>query len=249
MITMYDSVDLSQVPANAQAVAVYVDGRFANVAQARARFPKAHILSIAVFARDDADCLDIERGNATPDQAAGWAARQFARGLKRPCLYASASVMQVILESVSAAGISRDALRLWSAHYTMKSHVCGPRSCREMTRDADGTQWTDRALGRNLDQSLLRDDFFGDPAVSTVFETVTVRLPDLKPGMTDAFLPHWYIRRLQLVLSGIYGLYKGAIDGIYGNATMTAVKALQGHLGLIPDGICGKSTWSQVIAG
>ena len=78
-ITMYDSVDLSMIPGDAQAVGAYVDGKWATYTAAKAKFPKADILSIAVFAADDADCLDIETGDATPVQAAAWVLRQFAR--------------------------------------------------------------------------------------------------------------------------------------------------------------------------
>jgi hypothetical protein len=146
---MFDSVDLAQIPAGAQAAACYVNGRFANSAEARDRFPRARILTIAVTADADADCLDIETGDATPGQAAAWFLRQKARGVSRPCLYASASVMDTqVIPALNAAGIGAGEIRLWSAHYTMAAHICGPATCRAMSISADGTQWTDRAMGR-----------------------------------------------------------------------------------------------------
>lgn len=164
-LTMFDSVDLDQIPASPQAVACYVNGRFANSAEARDRFPHAHILTIAISADADADVLDIETGDATPAQAAAWFLRQKARGVNRPCLYASASVMDTqVIPTLDAAGIGPREIRLWSAHYTHTPHICGPRSCGAVSADMDGTQWTDRADGRNLDQSLLRPDFFAVPA-------------------------------------------------------------------------------------
>ena len=66
-----------------------------------------------------------------------------------------------VIPAIVAAGIRPGEIRLWSAHYTHTTHVCGPSSCRELGITADGTQWTDRALGRTLDQSLLAGDFFG----------------------------------------------------------------------------------------
>lgn len=252
MITMFDSVTNSLLPAGF-AYAAYTDGKFANTSQIRARFPHASILTIAVFARDDADCLDVETGDATPAQAAGWVTRQLARGIKRPCLYASASVMPQILSAMKAAGVSRNLLRLWSAHYTFQPHICGPATCREMPISADGTQFTDRARGVNLDQSLLLDDFFGKALTS--LESIVNDFPVLtlppagQPFMSDADFPHWYIRRAQLILDGIYGLYKGPIDGIYGTATAAAVKALQGQLKLAEDSTCGPVTWTRVIGG
>lgn len=253
-IVMFDSVDTPLLPAGNFAYAGYVDGRFANYNAIRARFPKAHVLSIAVFARDDAECLDIETGDATPAQAAGWVARQFLRGVSRPCLYSSASVMHEIIAALKLAGIPRNTLRLWSAHYTFTSHVCGPSSCGEMGTDADGTQWTDRSGGINLDESVLRDDFFGGAPVlpSLTPEEMTAimnALPVLSPGASDTKLPHFYVRRVQSILNGVYGATL-KIDGEYGPSSVAAVRSLiQERYGLAKDGIVGPDTWSKLIAG
>jgi hypothetical protein len=165
-VTMFDSTDISQLPSGSPAYAGYVDGAYANAAEIRAKFPQARVLGIAVFPWDDGDCLDVEATDATVGQAPAWVKRQHARGLARPAVYASASVMPSLWLALSGAGIARAAVRLWSAHYT-GSHICGPATCA--FRDAqgrvvpacDGTQFTDTALGRNLDQSVLADDFFG----------------------------------------------------------------------------------------
>ena len=94
-LTMLDSIPADQLPAgDSFAYAGYMDGEWADYDAIRARFPHAHVLSIAVFASHDADCLDIESGDATPDEAAGWYERQKARGVERPCLYASADAME-----------------------------------------------------------------------------------------------------------------------------------------------------------
>jgi len=161
-IAMFDATDITQIPAGAPAVAGYVDGKWATYPRLAAAFPGALLLSVAVLAADDADCLDIETGDAAPADAAGWYGRQKARGAARPCLYADASAMESgVIPAITAAGISRASVRLWSAHYTGTAHICGPASCKAMSIPADGTQWTDQALGRPLDQSLLAADFFG----------------------------------------------------------------------------------------
>jgi Putative peptidoglycan binding domain len=255
MITMYDSVDLDNIPADATAVAAYTDGRFANFAEAKIKFPEADILSIAVFAADDAMALDIETGDASPESAAAWVTRQLARGVSRPCLYADASTMIQVIGAMNAAGIPRNTLRLWSAHYTSTAHICGPSSCGALPEDADGTQWTDTARGINLDESLLSADFFGSTPPQAVVTYLTQEemdfmstLPVLQEGMNDKNFPHWYIHRLQAILAVVYG-YKVVSDGAYGPVTTEAVKALQGDLGLVQDGVCGPVTWSKVIAG
>lgn len=158
---MYDSVTLSEIPRNAPAVAGYVGGRFLTFPKLAAQFPNARHVSIAVASTQDADVLDIEPGNSRPDLAPGWFRRQKARGLKRtPVLYSSLSDAKNVVSAMSRAGIPRNQYRLWTAHYTHKPHICGPSCGFGMPTTADATQWTDKALGRNLDQSLVRPSFW-----------------------------------------------------------------------------------------
>lgn len=49
------------------------------------------------------------------------------------------------------------------------------------------------------------------------------------------------VKSIQQKLSSL-GYYKGAIDGIYGNATKNAVVSFQRNCGITADGICGKTT-------
>jgi hypothetical protein len=76
-----------------------------------------------------------------------------------------------ILPVLKQAGIARSDVRLWSAHYTYAEHLCGPGSCGEMPVQADATQWTNHAQGRNLDQSVLAANFFGAPPRPTAVFT------------------------------------------------------------------------------
>lgn len=164
MLTMYDAVNVTAIPTNAQAVAGYVNGRWQTFPQLEQRWPAAHRLSIAVTAEADADCLDIESHDATNAQAAEWFRRQKARGLEKPKFYTSLSNVKKLVGVLTAAGISRNEYGLWSAHYTHKPHLCGPGCGYGMPTIADATQWTDQALGRSLDASLVADGFFVDQA-------------------------------------------------------------------------------------
>ena len=165
--TMYDSASNDQFPADPQAVAAYVDGGIGdqpNYAHVVSAYPGAQHLSIALFASDDADALDVEPGASAPSDIPGWHARQVARGITRPVIYASVAAMNdAILPVLSSAGIGAAQRRLWTAHYGLGAHICGPGTCGSLSIGADGTQWTPNALGRNLDQSLLLPDFFGSP--------------------------------------------------------------------------------------
>jgi hypothetical protein len=184
-ITMYDTALNNQFPAGAAAYAGYVDGGIGNqpnYAYIVSAFPKAQHLSIALFAHNNADALDVEPGASNPSDIPGWYSRQVARGIQRPVIYASASAMNdSVLPVLSQAGIARAQTRLWTAHYGLGEHICGPRSCGALSINADGTQWTSSAKGLVLDQSLLAEDFFA-PAIT---KNPTVTEAELQSGQLN----------------------------------------------------------------
>lgn len=160
-VTMYDSVNVSQIPKGARAVAGYVGGHWPTYKTLLVDFPKAQKLSIAIAASEDADCLDVESGDATPDQAAAWVRRQHKRGIACPVVYTSAAFAQALVNVLDSSGLKRGKdFKTWIAHYTFKAHICGPKCGFGIKFDADATQWTDKALGRNLDASRVRSGFF-----------------------------------------------------------------------------------------
>jgi peptidoglycan hydrolase-like protein with peptidoglycan-binding domain len=258
---MFDSAFNNQFPPVAEAVAGYVDGHVGdqpNAAWLKAHYPHAHVLTIANSAAHDADALDIEQGDATPAQAVAWYDRQRGNGAARPCLYASASVMQAdILPVLRGAAIPRPSVRLWSAHYGQGSHICGPASCGLTSISMDGTQFDDHALGRDLDQSLLADGFFGTPPspVPAWQEAIMNTLPTLKQGAKDTPGHVYYVSRMQAlikVLGEINNLAVAACQetsGTFDAATTAALKQVQGHFGLTADGICGPKSWSVLVTG
>lgn len=159
-LTMYDSVTISEIPADPEAVAGYVSGSFTNYDALVAAFPKAFHLSIATFDGAIARCLDVEPGDAVNGQAPAWfrIAVTHLSG-EKPVLYTSASNVQPLIDVMAGAGIARSEYFVWSAHYTNVPHICAPSGCGYP--QADATQYTDTALGRNLDASLVSDPFFG----------------------------------------------------------------------------------------
>ena len=160
-ITMYDSVDPTQIPANAQAVAGYVNGKWPTYPVIVKKFPRAFHLSIAVTAAFNADVLDVEQGDATIEEAPAWVKRQHGRGVKKPVVYTSVSEAARLMETMTRAGIPRAQYALWTAHYTKKPHRCSKACGFGMLGVADATQYDDRALGRDLDASLCEPSFFG----------------------------------------------------------------------------------------
>jgi hypothetical protein len=149
-ITMYDSVEVSRLPADAEAVAGYVGGDFPTYSELYKRFPKAHKLSIAVSASEIAHCLDIENGDATIAEAPDWFKRERAQGVWRPCLYTSIDNLPALLVAMYNAGIHRSEYRIWSAHYTGVPHI---------EENSDATQYEEDAV-RDIDISLCLSSFF-----------------------------------------------------------------------------------------
>ena len=156
---MFDSVDISQIPESAEAVAGYVNGYWPTYRDVEKFWPHAKRLSIAVTASADADCLDIEPGDATPGEAPEWVRRQQRRGVKQPVLYCSLSRVMSVLQHLDNNGIKRSEVRLWVAHYTHEPHRCGPSCGMAMPTKADATQFTDHSGGRSLDESLCGPGF------------------------------------------------------------------------------------------
>lgn len=149
---MYDSVDISTIPKSAVAVAGYVGGLYPTFHLLAKAFPHAKRMSIAINSSEDADCLDIETGDATPADAPDWVRRQKRRGLAKPWLYSNLSTMPSVIAILREAGIHREDVYLWVAHYDGVSSIPG---------GFDGHQFTDKALGRNLDASLMSGNLNG----------------------------------------------------------------------------------------
>lgn len=250
-ITCFDSILNDQFMAGAAAYAAYVDGSIGNqpnygyIVEA---FPGAHHLSIALFATNNADCLDVESGAAEPSDIPGWHARQVARGIARPVVYANAFTMDAeVLPVLSAAGIPLSSVRLWCAHYGEGEHICGPHSCGQLSVNADGCQWTQSAQGLVLDQSLLLANFFGTtpapaPVPAQAWQEAAVQaLPVLAQNSTDSQA----VRTLQGLLCARG--HTVAVDGDFGSGTLAAVKAFQKVHGLEQDGQAGLATWPALL--
>ena len=260
-ITMFDDIVVTTLPSgDSYAYGGYVNGLWPTFPELEKRFPGHHVLDITVFASGNATCLDIENSDATIDQAPAWFERQVARGVYRPVLYISASGMKALERKMASCHIDRSAYRIWSAHYTGKPHICSPTSCGYGLTQADGTQWTDKALGLQLDQSLLLPSFFyarplppipeppaPEPTPVPVpapapepnwLEAVLNALPTLDQGDKDEKGKPPFVRVMQglIVAQGhandIEAAYDLKVDGDFGPKTLNALLAIQEHFGL-----------------
>jgi hypothetical protein len=113
---MYDSVTPGNVPADAQMVAGYADGIYANLPELAARFPNATRVSIAVRWTTWAHVLDVESGDATPAQAVLWCTQTMA-GVANQYLtvYCNSSMWPTVRAAFQAAGVAEP--NYWLAQY------------------------------------------------------------------------------------------------------------------------------------
>lgn len=110
MSLLYDSTNPRDIPAGVQR-AGYCDGIY--------RWSAADLVGavrIAVSAAtNDGDALDVENGDATPDQAPGWVSRRRAAGVPRPWVYCNRSNRSAVEFNLKRFGITADQVALWVA--------------------------------------------------------------------------------------------------------------------------------------
>jgi len=150
--TMWDAITLSNVPAKPFAIAGYIAGNWPTWFQLAADFPAAHRVSIAIHLGEHAMCGDFEPGDMAPSQAGEWAKQDLAAGFKTPCEYGDLANMPAIKQSLAAAlgARWRSLSLLWLAWY---------RGIPALISGYDAVQFTDNALGRNLDENTVTLNF------------------------------------------------------------------------------------------
>jgi hypothetical protein len=113
---MYDGVSPGQIPAGASMVAGYADGHYANLREMAARFPQAIRVSIAVRYTTKAQVLDVELGDATPDQAVLWCTHTMASTPNKDLtVYCNLSTWPKVRAAFRAVGVTEP--NYWVAHY------------------------------------------------------------------------------------------------------------------------------------
>lgn len=113
--TMIDACNPAHIPRSAVIVAGYIYGNCAWPAWAWALFPNArHVRIATVQTINDGQVLDVERGDATPDQAPGWCARARQRG-QLPTVYTSVDNWQACRDAFALHGVPEPLW--WIAHY------------------------------------------------------------------------------------------------------------------------------------
>jgi GH25 family lysozyme M1 (1,4-beta-N-acetylmuramidase) len=84
-------------------------------------------------------------------------------------------------------------------------------------------------------------------------EALVNSLPTLRSGSRDEAGQAWYVHRMQVLVAGV-GRWSGlgkvtqiADDGVFGTATVAAVKAVQKRYALAETGVCDQALWEKLI--
>ncbi|MCU1687681.1 MAG: hypothetical protein JWQ81_8420 [Amycolatopsis sp.] len=115
MRTMFDGVTASNLPADAQMVAGYLNGKYAWSAGDWARFP--HAVKIGISVRSNlyvGQVLDVEDGDATATGAVDWVRHRRAAGAD-PTVYCNASTWPSVRSAFRNAGVAEP--HYWIAKY------------------------------------------------------------------------------------------------------------------------------------
>lgn len=119
---MFDGITPSAVPGGAAAYAGYVNGKWQSFEPLKAQYPGALHVSIAVNVSADARVLDVETGDATPEQAPGWATRQRQGGNPYPVIYMNESTWPAVRQAFADQKVEPPLY--WVAAYVSDpSHV------------------------------------------------------------------------------------------------------------------------------
>ena len=132
----------------------------------------------------------------------------------------------------------------WGADWTNVPHVSAGNV---MTQFVSFTNYDESAVSSSLpfwDTAPVA----APPVFAPVELTVSVVLPQLEAGADDRGLPHWFVRRLQAVLNGVYGAGL-VVDGVFGPLSQDAVRAVQRRYALPVSGVVDQGTWEKVLGG
>jgi hypothetical protein len=124
---MYDGINslaagIAHKFPGAAMVAGYVNGSYAWTQAEWDLFPHAVKVRISVTASaNTGDVLDVESGNATPAQTAGWIQRRKASGYYRPTIYCNRSTIPAVRQGTGAYILGKD-YDIWVADWTGSPH-------------------------------------------------------------------------------------------------------------------------------
>jgi hypothetical protein len=225
--TMYDALDLTGIPTNAQMVAYYPHDSRTNGAVSRFSANTVLVTIDNHGNHTDCDVLDVEPGAAWPPSSVvdPWLAAKHAQG-KTGTIYANLAN----IGAVRAA--TKRTFFWWAAQWTNVPH------------SVPGSVATQYEGVARYDISLVTDDNWPSAAAPTAPTAPPVsgaaHWPDINQGRRGTI-----VKVIQYLL-GARG-HGVTVDGDFGAKTKLAVEAFQRSAGLPVNGGVGSVTWPKLI--
>lgn len=227
-MTMYDTVTPADLPADAQAIALYIDGRYAVTDDIWKAHPRALRCEIATDINTRrGTMLDCEPGNCTPAQVPYWVAHRLQAGVKLPVVYCSRSEWGEVASYVHASGLVAGYL---IADWTGEPHDL-PGTVG--VQYANPPRLPQALQGRNLDVSVLTDATWLLPALGSPDAPV---VPPEVPFPLPA--GDWF---------GVPSPDAHNHSGYFWAGDRASIEQIQRKLGISPDGLYGPTTQAHVI--
>ena len=106
LVTMYDGISPSEVPRGGAAYMGYLNGAWPSYAELVKMHPTAKHVSVSVTASANVgDVLDVENGDAMPNEAPGWVAKRRAAGAHWVAVYTNDSTWPTVKAAFAAAKV------------------------------------------------------------------------------------------------------------------------------------------------
>ncbi|GAA2813903.1 hypothetical protein GCM10010441_43290 [Kitasatospora paracochleata] len=232
--TMYDAVTVANIPSEAEMVAGYVDGKFANMTEMSARFPQAVHVPIAVFPSTNAGVvLDVEPGDARPDQAPGWVQMRRSAGVD-PTVYCDSSRWPTVRAAFDSVGVAQP--HYWIADFDGDASIPAGAVAKQYQST------------HAFDKSVVADFWPG-------VDSAPQQGPGFQPFPGASFFtagrrsPIIAAMHERLVAVGC-NRYQSSLDkDVFGSGDVASYRAYQQSLGFSgadADGIPGSTSWDRL---
>lgn len=241
--TMYDAVNPDNIPRTPPPtiVAGYINGPISTwPAPAWTQFPTAYMVRISVLASADAgEVLDVESGDATPEQAPNWVRLRRAAGID-PVIYCNQGTWEEVQAAFAAASMPQP--HYWIANWDNQPTLISGAIAHQYKND----------LSPGYDVSVVDPMFRWAMPTPSPAPTPTPppipsggfnvsNMPTISQGSTGNV-----VKTAQSVMAGKMGQHI-AIDGVFGPATKLATENIQRFFALKADGIIGPQTWGALL--
>lgn len=175
---MADSINPLDCPPGFDLYGGYDDGAWPDAAAIAARFPGKTVIRFTVNPADnEGDCIDVENGDANPQQAPGWIVRRRQAGHGGPLVYCSEAVWPTVRACFNQQDVSEPSYFIAGYPGSVGPNLY-PGPCV-------GHQWIDRGP---YDESVVVDYLPGiDPAPTSAPSTPSHEeiIMGLPTGCTD----------------------------------------------------------------